>query len=83
MFPMCSADIQARTNIAERSVTTHSRHPIEHSVMTLSQGPGDCGFTEEENRVSWLALAGWQGLSRCLAKQNHRQLSLIVPEARF
>lgn len=62
MFPMCSADIQARTNIAERSVTTHSRHPIEHSPMTLSQGPGDCGFTEEENRALWLLLAGEQQL---------------------
>lgn len=64
MFPMCSADIHAKTNIAERSVTTHSSHPIEHSPMTLSQGPGDCGFTEEENRVLWLVLAEWQGLPR-------------------
>lgn len=83
MFPMCSADIRARTDIAERSVTTHSRHPIEHSPVTLSQGPRDCGFTEEENRACGLHLLDGNGCSTLSGKQKQRQLSLMVPEARF
>lgn len=83
MFPACSADRQVRANMAERSVAIHSRHPIEPSSRNYGNALGTVSRRGGRQDLGLGLGMVTRTAQLCLAKQNHGQLSLVVPEVRI
>lgn len=70
--------------MAERYVAKHSRHPIENLLPETMTMPWGLWSHRGGKQDLGLGLGRMTRTAQlCLAKQNHGQLSLIVPEARI